>query len=78
MQVFPGTAMAGNVTLKDHSVIYRVRVSAAIMSDKDINEGDLSSFTDNATIFVPEPGIYFSRSSYDIVIMHVYIWVKPL
>ena len=70
MQVFPGTAMAGNVTLKDHSLIYRVRVSAAIMSDQDINEGDLSSFTDDATIFVPEPGIHFSQSSY--VIMQVY------
>ena len=48
--------MAGNVTLVDHSVTYQFRVSAAIMSDGNINEGDLSSITTNTTLFVPMPG----------------------
>ena len=57
MQVFPGYARAGNITLVDHSVTYQFRVSASVAVDQTFNEGDLSTVTINSTLFVPEPGI---------------------
>jgi hypothetical protein len=62
LQVFPGSAMAGNVTLVDHSVTYQFRVSAAIIASGDINEGELSTITINTTLFVPEPGACFTKT----------------
>ena len=54
--MFPGSATAGNVTLVDHSLTYQFRVSAAVMVDGNINEGELSAITINTTLFVPKPG----------------------
>ena len=56
--MFPGSATAGNVTLVDHSVTYQFRVSAAVMVDGNINEGELSAITINTTLFVPKPGAF--------------------
>ena len=58
LQVFPGSARAGNVTLVDHSVTYQFRVSAATIESGDINEGELSAITINTTLFVPKPGAF--------------------
>ena len=64
LQVFPGSARAGNVTLVDHSVTYQFRVSAATIESGDINEGELSAITINTTLFVPKPGAYFVKYIY--------------
>ena len=56
MQVFPGSARSGIITLVDHSITYQFRVSASVMLAQTFNEGELSVVTPSATLFVPEPG----------------------
>ena len=63
-QVFPGTLTSGNITLRVHSITYQFRVSASTSYGQSPNEGELSSITSEATIFVAEQGsyIYFNAS----------------
>ena len=55
-QVLPGTHRSGNISLPAQSVTYQFRVSASSSSGLTANEGEMSSVSPNATIFVPEQG----------------------
>ena len=57
LQVFPGSARAGNITLEEHSITYQFRVSAGVVEGDVINEGELSDISVSSTVYVPEPGM---------------------
>ena len=59
--MFQGTInlTSGNITLRAHNITYQFQVSASTSYGQNLNEGELSSVTSNATIFVAEQGSYF-------------------
>ena len=59
MQILPGSARAGNITLVDYSITYQFRVSASVVDDRVLNEGELSDVTARTILFVPKPGIQY-------------------
>ena len=54
--MFPGSARAGNITISAHSVTYNFVVSASVMADQVMNEGEPSAASVRTTLFIPDPG----------------------
>ena len=72
IQTFPGTANAGNITLRDHSTTYHFRVSASVLVGPIFNEGDLSAISDSCALFVPKPGNHNSHELSYLVLLYAF------